>query len=541
MSKLARVVWVTLVLSTCLLSSSAQIQPCPQGTLANVLGTSCSVGPVVLTFQNFDGRSIEGNVLINGDGFIRPAEIGFVPVQSGNQAGFQLIANFADGPGPDASFLGFHQLLLGYGPQAAPNFEILGEDLTIDASAQASTQGTPSVRVSDGQDYPIIDFFSIQAGISSQNGILTPVLHNHVNYLVPAFASDITTLVTFNTNLTTIASGTSSAALRSATFLYTMGPVVPAPPLAPLTYTNVDLPGMPTTEVFNINDIGQQVGEFQDALGIQHGYVTDERGVLTAIDFPGATATAAEGINNHGDIVGIYFDGAGVIHGFLQQNGVLTSIDFPGAILTFPIEINDGGQIVGEYRSADRGIHGFLLDNGQFSTIDHGPTAGRTALSFASGINNRGELVGPFFDPRTFRGFLDSKTGSQQLDIPGQGDTEPDAINNPGDIVGTYDDINFLTHGFLRANGSYQTVDFPGGNTTLPFGINSQQQIVGVYFDDAGNPHSFLAVPGNDNGANAHSNISAGRRPANVPACGSGGWRQRLQQGNSGSACDESQ
>jgi uncharacterized membrane protein len=461
-------------------------------------------------------------------------------VQSGNEAGFQLITNFADGPGPDASFLGFHQLLLGYGPQAAPNFEILGEDLTIDSHAQASAEGAPSVLVSDGQDFPIIDFFSVQAGISSQNGILTPVLHNHVNYLVPAFASDITTLVTFNTSLITTASGTSSAALRSATFLYTMGPVVPAPPVAPLTYTNIDLPGIPTTEVFNINDLGQQVGQFQDALGIQHGYVIDKTGVLTTIDFPGATATAAEGINNGGDIVGIYFDGAGVIHGFLQQNGALTSIDVPGALLTFPIEINDRGQIVGEYRSADRGIHGFLLDNGQFSTIDHGPTSGRHALSFASGINDRSDIVGTFFDPRTFRGFLDNKNGSQQFDIPGQGDTEPGAINNAGDIVGTYDDINFITHGFLRTRGNFQTVDFPASTTTFVFGINSQQQIVGVYFDDAGNVHSFLAVPGSDD-ANAHSHTSTGRRPANVPVCGSGGWRQRLQQSNTGLGCNESQ
>lgn len=541
MSKLARVVWVTLILSTCLLSSSAQVQPCPQGTLAGVLGTSCSVGPLILTFQNFDGRSIEGSVLINGDGFIRPAEIGFVPVQSGNQAGFQLVTNFVDGPGADATFLGFHQLLLGYAPQAAPNFEILGEDLTIDANAQPSAQGLPSVRVSDGQNYPIIDFFSVQAGISSQNGILTPVLHNHVNYLVPAFASNITSLVTFSTNLTTTASGTASATLNSATFLYTMGPVIPAPPLAPLTYTNIDLPGMPLTEAFNINDAGQQVGLFQDVLGIQHGYVTDKRGGFTTIDFPGASSTAAEGINNRGDIVGIYFDSAGAIHGFLQQNGALTAVDFPGALLTFPIEINDKGQIVGEYRSADRGIHGFLLDNGQFSTIDHGPTAGRNARSFASGINNRGEIVGPFFDPRTFRGFLDNRNGSQQLDIPGQGDTEPAAINNPGDIVGTYDDISFLTHGFVRAHGSYQTVDFPSGNTTLPFGINSQQQIVGVYFDDAGNPHSFLAVPGDDNGADALPHASVPGHSTSLPACANGGWRQRLQQGNAGLACDESQ
>jgi len=545
MSKLVRVVWVTIFLSICVLSSFAQVQPCPQGTLASVLNTSCSVGPLIFSFQTFDGRSIEGNVLINGDGFIRPAEIGFVPVQTGNQAGFRLITNFVDGPGADAAFLGFHQLELGYVPQAAPGFEMLGEDLTIDASAQASTQGTPSVSVFDGQNFPIIDFFSVQAGISSQNGILTPTLHNHVNYLVPAFASDITTLVTFNTTLATSASGTTSATLSSATFLYTVGPVIPAPPLAPLTYANVDLPGIPTTEVLNINDVGQQVGLFLDALGIQHGYVTEKRGGFTTVDFPGAASTAVEGINNHGDIVGVYFDSAGAIHGFSQQDGAFTAIDFPGAILTFPIEINERGQIVGEYRSADRGIHGFLLDNGQFSSIDHGPRTGRFAFSFASGINNRGDITGPFFDPRTFRGFLDSKKGSQQLDVPGQGDAEPAAINDPGDIVGTYDDIDFVTHGFLRSRGNFQTIDFPGGNTTLPFGINSHQQIVGVYFDDAGNPHSFLAVPGDDNGTDNNGTDALPRpatrgRSTKVPGCGSG-WRQRLQNGNLGLTCNTDQ
>jgi probable HAF family extracellular repeat protein len=507
--------------------------------MADVLGTTCSVGPLVLKFQNFDGRSIEGNILINGDGFIRPSEIGFVPVQSGNQAGFTLVTNFVDGPGADATFLGFHQVLLGYAPQAAPDFEILGEDLTIDANAQASTQGVPAVHVEDDQDFPIIDFFSVQAGITSQNGTLTPILHNHVNYLVPAFASDTTALFTFNASLSTSASGTASATLRSAAFLYTMGPVVPAPSPAPLTYTNVDLPGIPSTEVFNINDAGQQVGQFQDDSGIQHGYVTETGGGFTTIDFPGAISTAVEGINNRGDIVGIYFDNTGALHGFLQQKGgALTTIDFPGAILTLPIEINDKGQIVGEYQSADRGTHGFLFDSGQFSTIDHGPTSGQHALSFASGINDRGDIAGSFFDPRTFRGFLDSKNGSQQLNIPGQGDTEPGAINNAGDIVGTYDDINFITHGFLRVRGNFQTVDFPASTTTFAFGINAQQQIVGVYFDDAGNTHSFLAVPGDDNGVVVSPRSSAGKRPSNLTGCGAAEWRRHMQRGPSGLACN---
>jgi probable HAF family extracellular repeat protein len=538
MSKLVRVVWVALVLSTCVISASAQVQPCPQGTMADVLGTTCSVGPLVLNFQNFDGRGGDGSVLVHGDGFIRPADIGFVPVQSDNQSGFKLVTNFVDGPGTDANFLGGHQILLGYGPLAAPNFEILGEDLTIDASAQASTQGTSFVRVEDGQDFPIIDFFSVQGGINSPTGS-APALHSHVNYLVPALASDTTSLVTFNADLSSGATGTASATLTSATFLYTMGPVVPAPQPAQLTYFNIDFPGIPFTDVFNINDAGQQVGQFQDDSGIQHGYVTEKSGGFITIDFPGATSTAVEGINNRGDIVGIYFDNTGALHGFLQQKGgTLTTIDFPAAILTLPIEINDKGQIVGEYQSADHGTHGFLLDNGQFSTIDHGPTSGQHALSFASGINDRGDIVGPFFDPRTFRGFLDSKNGSQQLDIPGQGDTEPGAINNAGDIVGTYDDINFITHGFLRTRGNFQTVDFPASTTTFVFGINTQQQIVGVYFDDAGNSHSFLAVPGDDNGVVVNPRPSTGKRPSNLADCRPAEWRRHMQRGSSGLTCN---
>ncbi|HZU30855.1 MAG TPA: hypothetical protein VFB79_07050, partial [Candidatus Angelobacter sp.] len=389
-----------------------------------------------------------------------------------------------------------------------------------------------SVQVEDGQDFPIIDFFSVQAGISNQNGSLTSTLHNHVNFLVPALAGDITSLVTFNTSLSTSATGTARASLTSATFLYTMAPVIPAPRLAPLSYANIDLPGLPITEASNINDAGQIVGLFQDASGVQHGYVTEKKGGFTTIDFPGATSTAVEGINNRGDIVGSYTDNAGTLHGFSSQNGALATIDFPGAILTLPIEINDKGQVVGEYQSADQGFHGFLLDNGQFTTIDHGPTSGQFALSFAAGINNHGDIVGPFFDPRTFRGFLDSNNTFQELNIPGQGDTEPAAISNAGDIVGTYDDINFVTHGFLRTRGNFQTVDFPGGDFTFALGINSFQQIVGIYADAEGNFHSFLATPGDDNGVDAQPHTSTGNRAATLLTCGSAEWRRQMQHGH---------
>src|SRR6202035_5712686 len=78
----------------------AQVPGCRQGTLAGVLGTSCSVGKLILNFQNDYQGSLtldDGAVTIP----VNPGDIGFVPVVNGDQAGFKLVLNFFDGPGPD--------------------------------------------------------------------------------------------------------------------------------------------------------------------------------------------------------------------------------------------------------------------------------------------------------------------------------------------------------------------------------------------------------------------------------------------------------
>src|SRR5690348_11641026 len=76
-------------------SVSAQPFPCPTGTLANVLGTSCSVGPIIFNF----GTDFQGGTFSNAlNGQITPADIGFFPVQSDNKVGFRLILNFVDAP-----------------------------------------------------------------------------------------------------------------------------------------------------------------------------------------------------------------------------------------------------------------------------------------------------------------------------------------------------------------------------------------------------------------------------------------------------------
>ena len=156
------------------------------------------------------------------------------------------------------------------------------------------------------------------------------------------------------------------------------------------------------------------MGQYKSADAKLHGYLLSG-GEFTTIDFPAATGTAAWKINPAGDIAGRYTSTDGKSHVFLLSNGQFTSIDFPGAFDTAPaaipfVGINAPGDSVSSYcdgapcTPASNGkVHGFLLTEGEFTSIDF-PGAFLTA---ASGINNRGDIVGVYVDTnRQGHGFL---------------------------------------------------------------------------------------------------------------------------------------
>jgi probable HAF family extracellular repeat protein len=65
------------------------------------------------------------------------------------------------------------------------------------------------------------------------------------------------------------------------------------------------------------------------------------------------------------------------------------------------------------------------------------------------------------------------------------------AINDPGQIVGFFEDSSFLLHGFLRdKDGTFSIIDIPGAVLTEPHAINDPGDIVGREGNDG-----FLAVP----------------------------------------------
>src|SRR5256885_2104737 len=133
--------------------------------------------------------------------------------------------------------------------------------------------------------------------------------------------------------------------------------------------------------------------------------------------------------------------------------------------------------VIGALASTSRAV-------GTFTTIDV-PGADGTS---ASGINERGQIVGAYFDPinKKGRGFLLDDGNFTSIDFPGAAATIPDRINNRGQIIGGYSDSS-RGHGFLLEDGVFTTIDVPGPPNTSAQDINNRGQIVGF----AGQ-HGFL-------------------------------------------------
>lgn len=119
--------------------------------------------------------------------------------------------------------------------------------------------------------------------------------------------------------------------------------------------TITGLPANFNNQAVGINSLAtpEIVGFYQPDAGLttSFGYL-DEGGTITTIDPFGSTFTQALGVNDLGEIVGFYTDASGVQHGYIDNGGVFTSFDPPGSASTTINGLNDKGDIVGFYTSA---------------------------------------------------------------------------------------------------------------------------------------------------------------------------------------------
>lgn len=254
----------------------------------------------------------------------------------------------------------------------------------------------------------------------------------------------------------------------------------------------LEFPDAVATQAYGINSQGWVVGGFWDASNQLHGFLYDGR-TFRQIDYPGALATRAYKLNDHGELVGVFWDTAGP-HGFYYSRGQFVHLNFPGSVdnMSYAFGINNRGDIVGIYDVTVAITHGFLLRNGQYRTLDT-PFG---VQSEARGINDQGEVVGDAYDdPFDYvTGFSLDKNGFTRLAFPDAFWTFPFAVNNlgmqGGIFAGTssFPGVSFLT-GYVTIEG------YPHSVHADVYGMNDKRQIVGDTRDpDTGRVVAYVAT-----------------------------------------------
>jgi len=163
-------------------------------------------------------------------------------------------------------------------------------------------------------------------------------------------------------------------------------------------FTVFDVPGAAHSQGLGINNGGDIVGAYDTGdITTSIGFVW-RNGRFTSFEVPGSASgtTSASGVNDEGQVVGIYGDAVGNSHAFLRSRGVYRTIDLPHSDSTLATGINEAGSVAGNYFPDDAtGTHGFVLKQGKATIVEFPVLMSRTRVR---GINEEGALVG-FYSP----------------------------------------------------------------------------------------------------------------------------------------------
>jgi uncharacterized membrane protein len=272
-------------------------------------------------------------------------------------------------------------------------------------------------------------------------------------------------------------------ALSLAVVLIATAPLV----LAQGTYTQIDFPGARSTELLGIDSAGDVVGAYTDSSANVHGFLLSSS-LYTTIDDPAVIDGLAWGINDVGQVVG-----NNGVSSYLYdvQTQTFTPVAFPHAKAgTLANAINNAGTIVGGLEKNGGCCLGFELKNGSYQVIVR-EGSDDTQLT---GINNLGKAVGLDIVNGAGYSFLYVNGRSQTLRIPGQL-AAAEGINDASALVGTYYPTLRANQGFLYQNGVFQEIAFPGSTFGTASAINNSGEIVGSFIDSAQNLHGYTWTP----------------------------------------------
>jgi len=186
----------------------------------------------------------------------------------------------------------------------------------------------------------------------------------------------------------------------------------------------------------------------------------------------------ANDVNPRGQVVGGGYPPEGSQHSYLWEDGVTTVLPTLGGSTNRVHAISDRGEVVGESTLPGPyyAYRAYLWRAGEIH--DLGTLGGNSS---ASGINNRGEVVGHYFTAdRHNRACLWRLGDIVDIGTLGGFGSYAADINNLGMIVGNSQTATGETHAFLWQDGVMTDLGTLGGHESGASGINDRGQIVGV-------------------------------------------------------------
>lgn len=216
---------------------------------------------------------------------------------------------------------------------------------------------------------------------------------------------------------------------------------------------------------------------------------------LHFVQYPGSSETYLLGVSNNDIGVGWYGGSDGKQHGFIVENGKYTTVDDPSGVGTALFGVNSSGIAVGFY-STGVGVNSqaFSYANGVFTNI--GPVG--ASSSAALGINDLGEIVGNFVDvDGVTKGWIFNNTSYETVTVASSINTAVWDINIYGMATVVWVDASGLTHSDIYDGATFTNIDVPDAANSYAYGIDSAGDVVfGWEKTRSSNVHSAALISG---------------------------------------------
>jgi uncharacterized membrane protein len=229
------------------------------------------------------------------------------------------------------------------------------------------------------------------------------------------------------------------------------------------------------SDALAINDSGTVVGIYGCIPSSYCAYTRDSLGVIKRWGL----LVSPLAINNAGEFVGMY-NGNPAFHSL--PNGKL--LKYLRGFGPSAVAVNTAGWITGSYciniNKANESCAAYLMDPTDVISTIFAPSG---SFAWATGLNNSNQVVGYWSAGVTTQGFVYSNgVVNSEFNFPGAVATNPYAINDSGEIVGSWTDSVGFVHGFYwTAKVGFTSFDVPKTTHTIPTAVNASGVIVGDF------------------------------------------------------------